>query len=71
MWGLLQVRCAFCGIDAYNWEAGDDPIIEHRRHSPMCSFLSNLTVGCSSQSTDDVIVLRDDYYKFDSDIGWF
>ncbi len=68
---FLQVRCAFCGIDAYNWEAGDDPIVEHRRHSPMCPFLSNLSVGCSSQNSNDVLVLRDDYFNFEPEYGIF
>ncbi|XP_075226321.1 death-associated inhibitor of apoptosis 2-like [Lycorma delicatula] len=33
------VKCAFCNVMVGHWEEGDDPIAEHRRHFPDCTFL--------------------------------
>lgn len=33
------VMCTFCDILLYKWEFGDQPIIEHYKYSPKCSFL--------------------------------
>ncbi|WP_263081640.1 hypothetical protein [Endozoicomonas sp. Mp262] len=39
-------RCFFCGGGLRNWEAGDDPWIEHARWFPKCAFLrQNQGVG--------------------------
>ncbi|CAC5404971.1 BIRC2_3 [Mytilus coruscus] len=32
-------RCFFCGGGLRNWEAGDDPWVEHARWFPKCTFL--------------------------------
>lgn len=32
-------RCFFCGGGLRNWEAGDDPWVEHARWFPECAFL--------------------------------
>ncbi|XP_071144058.1 uncharacterized protein [Mytilus edulis] len=32
-------RCFFCGGGLRNWEAGDDPWVEHARWFPKCSYL--------------------------------
>ncbi|XP_071133384.1 uncharacterized protein [Mytilus edulis] len=32
-------RCFFCGGGLRNWEAGDDPWVEHARWFPKCAFL--------------------------------
>ena len=32
-------RCFFCGGGLRNWEAGDDPWVEHARWFPRCAFL--------------------------------
>lgn len=34
-----KVRCAFCSGLIGQWEQGDDPEVEHRRHFPTCSFI--------------------------------
>lgn len=34
--GSDSVRCYFCGGCLHNWEAGDDPDIEHARFFPGC-----------------------------------
>lgn len=34
-----KVRCAFCSGLIGQWEQGDDPETEHRRHFPTCSFI--------------------------------
>ncbi|XP_019644593.1 PREDICTED: E3 ubiquitin-protein ligase XIAP-like [Branchiostoma belcheri] len=35
-----RVECAFCGGVLHQWEAGDDPFIEHQRHYPHCPFVN-------------------------------
>ena len=40
-----QVQCAFCRGVAGQWEEGDIPLIEHRRHFPRCPFICHLPVG--------------------------
>jgi hypothetical protein len=42
---IKQVQCVFCRGVAGEWEEGDDPAIEHRRHFPRCPFVCNLPVG--------------------------
>jgi hypothetical protein len=32
-------RCFFCGGGLRNWEAGDDPWVEHARWFPQCAFV--------------------------------
>ena len=39
------VRCAFCGGSLKQWDAGDDPIDEHRKFFPACPFLLGENVG--------------------------
>lgn len=36
-----QVACVFCNINLIAWEPNDDPIYEHYKYSPNCTFLSN------------------------------
>ena len=36
-----RVACSFCNLKLENWEIGDIPEEEHRRHSPNCKFMSN------------------------------
>ncbi|XP_023710520.1 baculoviral IAP repeat-containing protein 3 isoform X2 [Cryptotermes secundus] len=40
-----KVQCAFCSGVLINWEAGDDPSKEHRRHFPSCPLHFNIPVG--------------------------
>lgn len=35
------VRCAFCDVEVGRWEEGDDPVVEHRKWSKNCPFLSH------------------------------
>lgn len=37
-----NVICIFCGVEIADWELGDDPVEEHRRHSPDCKLLESL-----------------------------
>ncbi|CAG7824591.1 unnamed protein product, partial [Allacma fusca] len=37
--------CAFCRGIAGEWDEGDVPFLEHRRHFPRCPFVCNLPVG--------------------------
>ncbi|KAI8521997.1 Protein DETOXIFICATION 47, chloroplastic [Branchiostoma belcheri] len=48
-----RVECAFCGGVLHQWEAGDDPFIEHQRHYPHCPFVNgeataNVQLGATS-----------------------
>ncbi|XP_019639430.1 PREDICTED: baculoviral IAP repeat-containing protein 7-like [Branchiostoma belcheri] len=36
-----KVECAFCGGVLHQWEKGDDPEVEHRRHYPHCPLMKN------------------------------
>ncbi|OXA38549.1 baculoviral IAP repeat-containing protein 7 [Folsomia candida] len=40
-----KVQCAFCRGIAGEWEEGDNPSVEHRRHFPRCPFVCDLPVG--------------------------
>lgn len=41
----FQVACAFCSVQLFNWKAGDDPLLEHRKFSPNCPLLMGYLVG--------------------------
>ena len=32
-------RCFFCGLVVHNWEAHDDALEEHLKHSPKCHYV--------------------------------
>jgi hypothetical protein len=34
------VKCFTCGIAIYDWEEGDIVLMEHRKYSPNCKFIS-------------------------------
>lgn len=34
-----RVRCMFCSTEFDYWQPGDDPLVEHKRKSPLCPFL--------------------------------
>ena len=40
-----RVRCAFCGGTLKNWQNGDDPFAEHRKHFGQCLFIQGQDVG--------------------------
>ena len=40
-----RVQCAFCENVLRNWEPGDNPSFEHRRHFPRCRFILGHDVG--------------------------
>ncbi|QKE44583.1 putative inhibitor of apoptosis protein [Yalta virus] len=37
-----RVKCFVCSIEIYNWEENDDPLNEHKKHSPQCRLISGL-----------------------------
>ena len=37
-----KVKCHVCGGKLYNWKENDDPVIEHLRYFPDCTFLKKL-----------------------------
>ena len=36
------VICVYCGVNIKQWEEGDEPSTEHRKHSPTCSPAATL-----------------------------
>ena len=36
-----EVQCVFCAGVIGNWEEGDDPMVEHKKEFPKCSFIFN------------------------------
>ncbi|XP_076466818.1 baculoviral IAP repeat-containing protein 7-like [Babylonia areolata] len=40
-----RVRCAFCTGTLKNWQHGDDPAVEHRKHFRNCRFIKGEDVG--------------------------
>ncbi|XP_060688096.1 E3 ubiquitin-protein ligase XIAP-like isoform X2 [Hemiscyllium ocellatum] len=40
-----QVQCFCCGGLMKNWEPGDRAMTEHKRHFPMCAFVSGRFIG--------------------------
>lgn len=34
------VSCAFCCIELYDWKLDDNPVLDHHKYSPKCSFLT-------------------------------
>ncbi|XP_036613338.1 baculoviral IAP repeat-containing protein 5-like [Trichosurus vulpecula] len=33
-------QCFFCFKELEGWESEDDPMLEHKKHSPSCAFIS-------------------------------
>ena len=40
-----RVQCVFCKGILRNWDTGDRPHIEHRKHFPRCPFVLGLKIG--------------------------
>lgn len=40
-----RVQCIFCKGILRNWEVGDRPHIEHRKHFPRCPFVLGMNIG--------------------------
>lgn len=40
-----RVQCVFCKGILRNWETGDKPHIEHRKHFPRCPFVLGMKIG--------------------------
>lgn len=40
-----RVQCIFCKGILRNWEPGDRPHIEHRKHFPRCPFVLGMNIG--------------------------
>lgn len=49
-----KVQCPFCGVIVMNWEVGDKPLAEHRRHFPECTYLSTLHVHRNCKLTGEI-----------------
>lgn len=36
------VKCAFCNGKLLNWKLSDDPLFEHKKHYPRCTFVTSV-----------------------------
>lgn len=46
------VKCFECGTETYKWQEGDEPMVDHKRQSPTCKFLRN--ISCNNISASEV-----------------
>ncbi|KAH9513135.1 hypothetical protein Btru_035956 [Bulinus truncatus] len=59
-----NVCCAFCAKELDCWDPNDDPMVEHKKHSPECPFLAlncpveNLTVEQFLRLVKEVTTFR-------------
>lgn len=37
------VKCAYCGIEIGKWEPGDDALRDHKKWSPDCPYVKNMS----------------------------
>ncbi|KAI8797454.1 baculoviral IAP repeat-containing protein 5 [Biomphalaria glabrata] len=71
-----NVCCAFCRKELDCWDPDDEPLAEHKKHSPKCLFLTlscpveNLTAVEFLKLVKDVTVFRASYF-FDKAISTF
>lgn len=35
-----RVKCFVCSVEIYKWERGDDPLDDHKKHSPLCKLIN-------------------------------
>ena len=56
-----RVQCIYCEIVLDGWHAEDDPLLEHARHSPRCSFIVGNDVKNIPIRADPVRGLVDDF----------
>ncbi|XP_076658287.1 death-associated inhibitor of apoptosis 1-like [Halictus rubicundus] len=40
-----KVRCFECRAEIYKWVKGDEPMVEHQRHSERCRFIRKINCG--------------------------
>lgn len=55
-----RVKCFVCSIEIHNWEEGDDPVADHKRHSPYCRLmrgLITLNIPIDLESFENIIPL--------------
>lgn len=55
-----KIECFSCGIRMHDWKNGDNVIYEHKKESPLCSFLMN------SEENRLETFYKWDYYSYDS-----
>jgi len=55
-----KVRCAFCGIEVYGWESGDEPIKEHKRLQTQvfCPLLNDVNFVSNSSESSNIFYLN-------------
>ncbi|RWR99775.1 inhibitor of apoptosis protein 2-like protein, partial [Leptotrombidium deliense] len=56
------VRCFACHGILYNWEVGDDPIMEHKKHFKHCKFIAKI------ENYDDVSDSSSSHATFGRDV---
>ncbi|KAL4612913.1 baculoviral IAP repeat-containing protein 5 [Arapaima gigas] len=56
-------QCFFCYKELEGWEPEDDPVKEHKAHSPECSFIA-LKKPVQELTVEEVIKLQKEREKF-------
>ncbi|XP_048843900.1 baculoviral IAP repeat-containing protein 5a [Brienomyrus brachyistius] len=56
-------QCFFCLKELEGWEPEDDPVKEHKAHSPACSFIT-LKKSVNELTVEEVIRLQKEREKF-------
>ena len=66
-----KVKCFCCNGTVLSWERGDDPMVEHRRHFPNCSFVKNpqRSANVTFRFGEHVKATRNETGKLDSANG--
>ncbi|XP_039596441.1 baculoviral IAP repeat-containing protein 5a [Polypterus senegalus] len=57
------VQCFFCYKELEGWEPEDDPLQEHKRHSPNCTFIG-LKKNVEDMTLVELLKLQKDRQKF-------
>lgn len=56
-----QVRCPFCHIGVGRWMVNDDPLSEHEKHSPHCTFVcARKSAAESHEEVDPELIQADE-----------
>ncbi|KAG9337912.1 hypothetical protein JZ751_027565 [Albula glossodonta] len=55
--------CFFCYKELEGWEPEDDPVKEHKSHSPLCTFIS-LKKSVNELTVEEILKLEKERQKF-------
>ncbi|AEN04026.1 apoptosis inhibitor 3 [Helicoverpa armigera NPV strain Australia] len=56
-----HVKCAFCKVEMMNWQHEDDPLEEHARWAPQCSYVKSIMSDANVCSEQNYIADQESY----------